>query len=125
MTITEVQKYKTRDNKVLAYGEVTGHMHAVAVADQNKAELYEVGNGLVLHVTGDCVRIVHGNDPGNYADVQPGEDRHGMVLLDTAAPSQSRQGDVLLTPRHDLKDCWDVTIQIEEGPDEVLRQVAD
>jgi hypothetical protein len=47
-----------RENGVLAYGEVTGHSHAVA--DHAAAEVYELDGGLFLSVTDEGgVSIVH------------------------------------------------------------------
>lgn len=109
----------------LAYGEVTGHMHAVCPADEARVEMYEIEGGLAIVVTEGKVRIVHGKDPGNLADPLPGEDRHGLLVLDRDNPTQQRQGDVLVTPIPGERGAWDVRIQIEETPDEAIRQVAD
>ncbi len=49
---------KLRKNGVLAYGEVTGHSHAVA--DLKAAEVYDIGDGAFLSVTDNGgVSIVH------------------------------------------------------------------
>ena len=42
---------KVRENGVLAYGEVTGHSHAVM--DKKAAQVYELDGGLILSVTAD------------------------------------------------------------------------
>lgn len=48
---------KKRDNGVIAYGEVTGHTHAVA--DLEAAEVLEIGPGLYVHVGENGVSIQH------------------------------------------------------------------
>lgn len=48
---------KKRDNATVAYGEVTGHSHALAVEDRHVAEVLEIGNGLFVHVSESGVRI--------------------------------------------------------------------
>ncbi len=48
---------KKRDNGVIAYGEVTGHTHAVA--DLEAAEVLEIGEGLYVRVGEDGVSIQH------------------------------------------------------------------
>ena len=49
---------KKRKDGALAYGEVTGHKHAVA--DLTRAEVFECGDGLFMSVTADGgVSIVH------------------------------------------------------------------
>lgn len=49
---------KKRQDGALAYGEVTGHKHAVA--DLTRAEVLECGDGLFMSVTDDGgVSIVH------------------------------------------------------------------
>lgn len=46
-----------RENGVIAYGEVTGHKHALADLDQ--AEVLECGEGLFVHVGENGVSIRH------------------------------------------------------------------
>lgn len=48
---------KKRENGVIAYGEVTGHSHALAALDQG--EVLEIGEGLYVHVGEEGVRIEH------------------------------------------------------------------
>ncbi len=50
---------KKRANATVAYGEVTGHSHALAVEDRDVAEVFEIGDGLYVHVTDRGVRIEH------------------------------------------------------------------
>lgn len=48
---------KPRENGILAYGEVTGHKHAIA--DLEAAKLFEVGEGMFLIVGESGVAIRH------------------------------------------------------------------
>lgn len=48
---------KKRENGTVAYGEVTGHSHSLAVADRDMAEVLEIGDGLYVHVGENGVRI--------------------------------------------------------------------
>lgn len=48
---------KTRKNGTVAYGEVTGHSHALALEDQKVAEVLEIGDGLYVRVSESGVRI--------------------------------------------------------------------
>ncbi len=69
---------KKRENGVVAYGEVTGHSHALAIEDRQAAEVLEIGEGLFVHVSESGVRIEGGATfvheehapvtlpPGNY-----------------------------------------------------------
>lgn len=50
---------KKRENATLAYGEVTGHSHQVALEDREAAEVLEIGGGLYMQCSGDGIRIVH------------------------------------------------------------------
>lgn len=108
-----------------AYGEVTGHMHAVCEQDENRAEMYEFEGALVVVPREGAIRIVHGRDRSNLAPPAEGEDRHGPLLLDRSHPTQQRQGDVLFTPIPGWEGAWKSTIQTEETPDAIIRQVAD
>lgn len=60
---------KKRENGIVAYGEVTGHMHRVECLEQ--AEVCEVENGLYLRVGEAGVRIVH--DEHAAIALPPGE----------------------------------------------------
>ena len=51
---------KKRSNATVAYGEVTGHSHALAVEDRDVAEVLEIGDGLYVHVSAAGVRISGG-----------------------------------------------------------------
>lgn len=67
-----------RANATVAYGEVTGHSHALALEDRDVAEVLEIGNGLYVKVSKGGLRITggatfvheeHGSitlPPGNY-----------------------------------------------------------
>lgn len=48
---------KTRQNATVAYGEVTGHSHAIAEADRQTAEVLEIGNGLYMHVSEEGISL--------------------------------------------------------------------
>jgi hypothetical protein len=53
-------KRAKRENGVVAYGEVTGHKHALA--DLTTAEVLEIGDGLFVHVSEEGLSIE--GDPG-------------------------------------------------------------
>ena len=68
-----------RQNATVAYGEVTGHSHALAVEDRETAEVLEIGSGLFVRVSSKGIRIENGGatfvheehgpvtlPPGNY-----------------------------------------------------------
>jgi len=42
---------KKRENATVAYGEVTGHSHALAVADREHAQVFEINGGLYVTVS--------------------------------------------------------------------------
>lgn len=50
-------KRTKRNNATVAYGEVTGHSHALAVEDRKAAEVLEIGGGLYVRVSqkGLCI----------------------------------------------------------------------
>ena len=87
---------KKRENATVAYGEVTGHSHALAIEDREAAEVLEIGDGLFVHVSEAGVRI-----EGGATFVH---EEHGPVTL----------------PRGN----YEVTIQREYAP-EAIRNVAD
>ena len=49
-----------RENAAVAYGEVTGHSHALAVEDREVAEVLEIGDGLFVHVSENGLHIEGG-----------------------------------------------------------------
>ena len=49
-----------RQNATVAYGEATGHSHALALEDREVAEVLEIGEGLYVHVSEAGVRIEGG-----------------------------------------------------------------
>jgi len=53
-------KHKKRENATVAYGEVTGHSHAIAIEDREVAEVLEIGTGLYVHVSASGIRIEGG-----------------------------------------------------------------
>ena len=67
-----------RANATVAYGEVTGHSHQLAIEDRQSAEVLEIGKGLFVRVSEAGVRIEGGATfvheehgpitlpPGNY-----------------------------------------------------------
>lgn len=61
---------KQRKNGVLAYGEVTGHSHAVA--DPAAAEVIEIEGGLYLHVTAEGGVPIQHQEHG-LIEVPPGD----------------------------------------------------
>lgn len=51
---------KKRKDGAVAYGEVTGHSHRLAVEDREVAEVLEIGEGLFVCVSADGVSIQGG-----------------------------------------------------------------
>jgi hypothetical protein len=51
---------RKRDNATVAYGEVTGHSHALAVEVRAVAEVLEIGEGLYVHVSEAGIHIEGG-----------------------------------------------------------------
>ncbi len=103
---------------IVAHGEVTGHCHEVidasttpfdlAGADIPAADFFEEPDGRrILLVNRPCV--LH-------------HEEHGLIALDPAAPTQVRQGDVLLNPIG--PGAWEVRRQREYTP-EAIHTVAD
>jgi hypothetical protein len=84
-----------RETGTVAYGEVTGHHHSLAVEDLERAEVLECGDGLFVHVSEDGVRI------------------EGAVF------THQEHGQVTLAPGD-----YKVTIQREYSP-EAIRNVID
>lgn len=67
------QEAKSSTRKVLAYGEQTGHSHAIAAADLDGAEIFECEDRVFLRVTKEGgVSLVHQEHaeitvaPGSY-----------------------------------------------------------
>ena len=89
---------KKRENGVVAYGEVTGHSHALAVEDRTTAEVLEIGAGLYVHVSDSGVRI-EGAQGATFV-----HEEHGPITL----------------PPGD----YEITIQREYTPEEI-RNVID
>ena len=87
---------KKRENATVAYGEVTGHSHQLAIEDREVAEVLEIGEGLFVHVTAAGVRI-----EGGATFVH---EEHGPITL----------------PPGD----YEITIQREYSP-EIVRSVID
>jgi len=87
---------KKRNNATVAYGEVTGHSHALALEDREVAEVLEIGDGLYVHVSACGLRIESG---ATFV-----HEEHGPVTL----------------PPGD----YEVTIQREYSP-EAIRNVVD
>ena len=88
---------KKRANATVAFGEVTGHSHALAIEDREVAEVLEIGDGLFVHVSSAGVRL---------------EDRGATFVHEEHAPITLPAGD------------YKVTIQREYQP-EGIRQVQD
>ena len=84
-----------RKNATVAYGEVTGHSHALAIEDRTCAEVLEIGSGVFVHVGEAGLRI----EGATFV-----HEEHGPVTL----------------PKGDYR----VTIQREYAP-EAIRNVAD
>lgn len=91
-----VGEKRKRDNATVAYGEVTGHSHQLAVEDRNVAEVLECGDGLFVHVSAEGLRCEGG---ATFL-----HEEHGPITLPV--------GD------------WKVTIQREYSP-EAIRDVQD
>jgi hypothetical protein len=87
---------KQRADGAVAYGEVTGHSHRLAMEDQVQAEVLEIGGGVYVHVGEAGLSIKGGADFVH--------EEHGTVTL---AP-----GD------------YEVRIQREYSPEEI-RNVVD
>ena len=45
-----------RENGVVAYGEMAGHSHALAIEDREHAEVLEIGGDLFVHVMQNAMR---------------------------------------------------------------------
>jgi hypothetical protein len=87
---------KKRENATLAYGEVTGHSHRVAVEDRALAEVLEIDKrGLYVHVSENGIHI---------EGIHIVHEEHGTIAL----------------PPGDYK----ITIQREWNP-EAIRNVLD
>jgi len=48
---------RKRADATVAYGEVTGHRHQLAVADRDHAEVLDIGDGLFVHVSDSGLRL--------------------------------------------------------------------
>lgn len=59
VSIPEGAKPENRERIILAYGEVTGHCHEVAVEDLDKVQLYSLDGKMYLHVEENGVRVTH------------------------------------------------------------------
>lgn len=88
-----------RENATVAYGEVTGHSHALAVEDRQTAEVLEIGDGLFVHVSDTGLRLEGDIEGATFV-----HEEHGPITL----------------PPGD----YAVTIQREYTPEEI-RNVAD
>jgi hypothetical protein len=63
------EDYKPKKDKVLAYGEKTGHKHQVI---SETAMVYENESGqLLLHVIDDDINLVH-EEHGAHTEIAPG-----------------------------------------------------
>ena len=105
---------RERGRVILAHGEVTGHAHEVLAADTDvdvevpPMDFFDEPSGRrVLLVTRPC-SLRH--------------EEHAPIALDPKAPTQVRQGDVLLNPIG--PGAWEV-IRQREFSAEQARQVAD
>ena len=87
---------RKRENATVAYGEVTGHSHCLAIEDREVAEVLEIGDGLYVHVSAEGVRIEGG-----------------------ATFVHEEHGPITLPPGN-----WKVIIQREYSP-EAIRNVLD
>ncbi len=87
---------KKRDNGTVAYGEVTGHSHTLAVEDKKIAEVLEIGDGLFVHVS-----------------------KSGGIRLGGATFVHEEHGPVTLAPGY-----YEIRIQREYSP-EAIRNVID
>jgi hypothetical protein len=94
VVFTKVSKIPTRANKkesqevVLAYGEVTGHKHAVV---DGLAEMFDHNDRTFLRVLSDKAMLAHGNDSQIARFVQ-GEEID-TVKEDVHAPHIIEKGD--------------------------------
>lgn len=58
-SIPKEAKKQKKERIILAYGEVTGHCHEVAIEDLDKIELFTIGDKMYLNVKEDGVRVTH------------------------------------------------------------------
>ena len=58
-SIPSEAKLEKRDRVILAYGEVTGHCHEIAVEDLEKIELFMLDGKMYLNVKEDGVKVTH------------------------------------------------------------------
>jgi hypothetical protein len=99
---------------VLAWGESTGHLHEVVVAETGappsmaEAQFFEVDGRRELIVLAPCV-LRH--------------EEHAPIALDPSRQEQYRQGDVLLQPTG--PGTWEVRQQQEWAGPDAWRAVAD
>jgi hypothetical protein len=89
-----------RENGVVAYGEITGHSHALAVEHREQAEVLEIGRDLFVYVMENAMR-------------------GGPIPLPGATFVHQEHAPVTLPPGN-----YKVVIQREYGP-EKIRTVQD
>ena len=66
------------EDKVLAYGEVTGHAHKVV---SGSVELFKImGNGMIGMEVKEKAKIEHGLDP-KFKGTEPDQDYHHPAVL--------------------------------------------
>lgn len=84
-------KRKKRENATVAYGEVTGHSHALAVEDREVAEVLEIGDGLYVHVS-ECGLSISGatfvHEEHGPITLPPGN--YGVTIQREYSPSEIR-----------------------------------
>ena len=108
------QNAREQGRIILAHGEVTGHAHEVVTEatglppGMEAAQFFEVDGVRTLIVLEPCV-LRH--------------EEHAPIALSPDAPTQVRQGDVLLTPTG--PGTWTVTRQREGWQPDAWSYVAD
>lgn len=113
--MTDRQNARESGRIILAWGEVTGHMHEVLTAETSLPPTMDAAQFFTDPATGARTLLL----------IEPAvlrHQEHAPIALDPRNPQQVRQGDVLLTPIGG--GAWQVTRQREYSP-EAIRNVAD
>ena len=110
---------KKRENATVAYGEVTGHSHAIAVEDRCVAEVLEIGDGLYVSVSEAGVRLTARDQA--ISDAMFGGPTSSDLIQEAMGATfvHEEHGPITLPPGN-----YQVTIQREYSPEEI-RNVVD
>jgi hypothetical protein len=111
---------KKRENGVVAYGEVTGHSHQLAVADREVAEVLEIGDGLFVYVS-ECGLSLDCKDAARKVLMSPECNMETMQrFIDGGATFVHEEHGPITLPSGNYR----IQIQREYSPDSV-RSVID